>query len=85
MTRCGKRLFGAVFELKQPNIYQDRLGTNVGKLRKTVFLAGRAQPQGGWRKVDEGRYDWVRTPVWPGFFNLSFWVCVPSLSWQIVD
>jgi hypothetical protein len=41
MTRCGKRLFGAVFELKQPNIYQDRLGTNVGKVEKKGIF-GRA-------------------------------------------
>ena len=36
-----KTPFGAVFELKQPNIYQDRLGTNVGIVEKKGIV-GRA-------------------------------------------
>jgi hypothetical protein len=34
--RCGKRLFGAVFISKR-SVYQDRLGTNTGKLRNNAL------------------------------------------------
>jgi hypothetical protein len=40
---CGKkRLFGASFMLKVVSLYQDRLGTNIGKAetKSGVFSAG---------------------------------------------
>jgi hypothetical protein len=37
---CEKRLFLAPFSILKRSFYQDRLGTNIGKVEKKVFCVG---------------------------------------------
>jgi hypothetical protein len=46
--RCVESYFCVVCGTKKPNIYQDRLGTNVGKLEhKSLLLQGGARGDAG--------------------------------------